>query len=96
MMKILFKQLPDINTQHALERQSLRAYGRFGLLPDGSLWLGDSQSSHPRELSVGWYWGVNHTEELILSSRNVWSEVELLQGEGNIIIKHLIHELIMQ
>lgn len=93
-MKIIFKQLPDIHSQHDLERQELRAYGRFGVLPDGSLWLGDPRSSHPRELLVGWYWAISNDEELIVSSRNVGSEAELLQGEGNIIIKHLLHELI--
>jgi len=95
-MNILFRQLPDIHTQADLERHALRAYGRFGMLPDGSLWVGDSLSSHPREVSVGWYWGITYEDDLILSSRNVVKEVELLQGEGNVIVRHLIHELLVR
>ena len=95
-MTVIFRQLPDIHTEADLERYGLCLYGRFGLLPDGSLWIGNLQSSHPKELIVGWYWGLSYQEELILSSRSIGDEVELLQGEGNIILKHFVHELVRQ
>jgi hypothetical protein len=67
--RIYFVRLPDINSYTALDRYGYRTYGRFAILRDGSLWVGDLHSSHPQDTEVGWYWAVSGENKLLISPR---------------------------
>ncbi len=95
-MKMIFKQLPDLHTDKDLERYGLMAYGRFGLFQDSSLWFGNHHSSHPRELLVGWYWGIDLQGNLLLSTRNVNTDLDKLQADNYRVVNQLYNKLIRQ
>jgi len=92
-MKIAFVRLPDISSFADLDRHGLVSYGRFALLQDGSLWVGDLHSSHPRDTKIGWYWAVSGEGKLLISARGAEIDNELLRSPESLILPQLISEL---
>lgn len=92
-MNVIFKQLPDIHYEREYTKLGLNAYGRFGVLADSSLWIGNHLSTHPSHLIMGFYWAVDMYGNLILSPRNLKSEIEVLQGEDNVIVRGFFYEM---
>ena len=85
--------LPDLEGAEEARERGLLAYGRFALLGDGSLWVGDARSSHPADTARGWYWALDTMGDLILSPRGARVDGEWLFGEGRRLMALLLAEL---
>jgi hypothetical protein len=92
-MKTTFVRLPDISSFADLSHYGYQSYGRFAILNDGSLWVGDLHSSHPRDTMVGWYWAISEREELLISARGARTQDELLTSPESTILHQLFLEL---
>lgn len=92
-MNALVARLPHINSFADLARYGYRAYGRFAILQDGTLWVGDLHSSHPRDTKVGWYWAVSGEGKFLISARGAEVDNELLRSPKSLILPQLILEL---
>lgn len=86
-------RLPDLEGADEARERGLLAYGRFSLLRDGSLWVGDARSSHPADTARGWYWAVDTMGDLILSPRGARCDGEWLFGAGRWLVAALLAEL---
>lgn len=93
LIMISFCCLPDVNTFADLERYGYRAYGRFAILQDGTLWVGDLHSSHPRDTKVGWYWAVSDDGTFFFSARGAETDNKLVSGSSYQILRLLITKL---
>ena len=86
-------RLPDLDGPEEARERGLLAYGRFALLRDGSLWIGDARSSHPADTARGWYWAIDTMGDLILSPRGARIDGEWLFREGRGLVAALLPEL---
>jgi len=86
-------RLPDLEGADDARERGLLAYGRFALLRDGSLWLGDARSAHPADTAKGWYWAIDTMGDLILSPRAARDDGEWLFGKGRRLVAILLAEL---
>jgi len=87
-----FKRLPDINRPQEMDRHGFSSYGRFAVLRDDSLWVGEIASSHPRETLAGFYWAIGSDGELLISTRGNILDYDFLEDSS--ILDQLTHELI--
>jgi len=87
-------RLLDLNTDAEIERHGYACYGRFSMLRNGSFWFGDVRSMHPKETSIGWYWAISPTGELLVSARGAAPDGERLFTDCKPILTLLIEELV--
>jgi hypothetical protein len=93
-MQIRLLRLPDINSN--IDRYGFRAYGRFALLRNGSIWFGDIRSCHPFNCQIGWYWAIANTGELLVSARGAGIDGDSLFRERKPVLAALVEELVRQ
>lgn len=70
IMKVVIKQLPDINSIRYLPKEYFD-YGRFGITNSNSFYVLSIHSSHDRNTMIGGYWALNTSNQLVLSPRNI-------------------------
>ncbi|MBN1522960.1 MAG: hypothetical protein JW904_00645 [Spirochaetales bacterium] len=88
------RSLPDLDDADSLSDHNLRDYGRFAILDDGSMWLGDVYSSNPDEASSTFFWAITKSEELLICAQHSKVDDERIFGSDKRPLAWVVEELV--